>query len=273
MCPHMRKVPASQGIQWIVTALRLFGRHFTVFFLLGLLLVLISQIPFLGSIVALLLGPALLAGIVYAAAQAAQGARPGPGMLFKAFDGSHRLSSLVVLCLPAIGLLLLLAFAASGVVFAAIGNDPAKLQALQSDPAAMRMLLSAHLLPLLVIALAAGLLNSALTFFAVPQVMLRQQGGFAAMGQSLRAAWHNLGALALMLLGLIALGLLVSVLLTVLIAAGAALGAWWRLAWMLLLLALGYSYTALLMYVAWRDVFADALSPPPSATGMVHAEM
>ncbi|MCK9366619.1 MAG: hypothetical protein M0P72_05675 [Metallibacterium scheffleri] len=269
----MRKVPASQGIQWITTALRLFGRHFTVFFMLGLLLVLISQIPYLGTIVILLLGPALLAGIVYAAAQAAQGARPGPGMLFKGFDGSHRLPSLVALCLPSIGLLLLIVIAFSGVMLSAVGHDPAKLQAMQSDPAAMLALLRTHAVPLLVIVLAGALLNTALTLFAVPQVMLRQQGGFAAMGQSLRAVWHNLGALALMMLGLIALALLVSLLLTVLIAAGAALGAWWRLALLVLFMALSYSYSAVLMFVAWRDVFADAAPPPPGATGMMHAEM
>ncbi|WP_298191852.1 BPSS1780 family membrane protein [Metallibacterium sp.] len=269
----MRKVPALQGMQWIATALRLFGRHFTVFFMLGLLLVLISQIPYLGTIVILLLGPALLAGIVHAAAQAAQGTRPGPGMLFKGFDGSHHLPSLVALCLPSIGWFLLIAIAFSGVMLSAVGHDPAKLQALQSDPTAMLALLRTHALPLLVIVLAGALLNTALTFFAVPQVILRQQGGFAAMGQSLRAVWRNLGALALMLLGLIALALAISVLLTALVAAGAALGGWWRLALMVLFMAISYSYSAVLMYVAWRDVFADAVPAPPSATGMVHAEM
>ena len=269
----MRKVPASQGIQWIATALRLFGRHFTGFFLLGLLWVLISQIPYLGTIVILLLGPALLAGIVHAAAQAAQGARPGPGMLFKGFDGSHRLSSLVALCLPSIGLLLLLVIAFSGALMGAVGDDPAKLQAMQADPTAMLALLRAHAVPPLVIGIGGALLSWALTFFAVPQVMLRQQGGFAAMGQSLRAVWHNLGALLLMLLGLVVLALLVSVAMSVLITLGAALGAWWRLALMVLYIALVYSYSAVLMFVAWRDVFADVAPPPPGATGMVHAEM
>ncbi|MHB1617182.1 MAG: BPSS1780 family membrane protein [Metallibacterium sp.] len=265
----MRKVTASQGIQWIATALRLFGRHFTVFFMLGLLLVLISQIPYLGTIVILLLGPALLAGIVYAAAQAAQGTRPGPGMLFKGFDGSHRLSSLVALCLPLIGLLLLIAIAFSGVMLSAVGDDPAKVQALQSDPTAMLALLRTHALPLLVIMLAGALLNTALTFFAVPQVILRQQGGFAAMGQSLRAAWHNLGALALMLVGWIAL-IVVAV---IVLIAFSPLGSWVRLVATVFFLALYYSYFAILMYVAWRDVFAEAVPPPPGATGMVHAEM
>ena len=265
----MRKVPASQGIQWIATALRLFGRHFTVFFMLGLLLVLISQIPYLGTIVILLLGPALLAGIVYAAAQAAQGTRPGPGMLFKGFDGSHRLSSLVALCLPSIGWFLLIVIAFSGVMLSAIGDDPAKVQALQSDPTAMLALLRTHALPLLVIMLAGALLNTALTFFAVPQVILRQQGGFAAMGQSLRAVWHNLGALALMLAGWIAL-IVVAV---IVLIAFSALGSWVRLVATVFFLALYCSYFAILMYVAWRDVFAEAVPAPPSATGMVHAEM
>ena len=265
----MRKVPASQGIQWIATALRLFGRHFTVFFMLGLLLVLISQIPYLGTIVILLLGPALLAGIVHAAAQAAQGTRPGPGMLFKGFDGSHRLPSLVALCLPSIGWFLLIAIAFSGVMLSAVGDDPAKVQALQSDPTAMLALLRTHALPLLVIMLAGALLNTALTFFAVPQVILRQQGGFAAMGQSLRAVWRNLGALALMLVGWIAL-IVVAV---IVLIAFSALGSWVRLVAIVFFLALYCSYSAILMYVAWRDVFADAVPAPPSATGMVHAEM
>ena len=117
------------------------------------------------------------------------------------------------------------------------------------------------------------MLNFALTFFAVPQVMLRQQGGFAAMGQSLRAVGRNWAALLLMLLGLIGLGVVASLALQIIFLGGGGLGGWWRLLALLVMLALMYSYTAVLMYVAWCDVFGDAPAAAGSAPGEVHAEM
>ena len=270
----MHKVPAAQGIHWGVTALRLLGRHFALLFMLGLLLVLLTQIPFLGSFIGLFLGPALLGGIVWAAQQRQMmhGSSIGFGALFKAFDGSRRLPSLVALCLPAIGLVLLLIIAASGILAGSVGGDPAKLEIMQNNPALLLAALGAHWRPLLTILLLGALLNFALTFFAVPQVMLRQQGGFAAMGQSLRAVAHNWTALLLMLLGLLGLGAVASLALQI-IFLGGGLGGWWRLLAVLVLLALIYSYSAVLMYVAWRDVFGDEPAAADSAPGEVHAEM
>ncbi|WP_298150717.1 BPSS1780 family membrane protein [Metallibacterium sp.] len=271
----MHKVPAAQGIHWVVTALRLFGRHFALLFMLGLLLVLLTQIPFLGSFIGLFLGPALLGGIVWATQQRQMtgGRSIGIGALFKAFDGSQRLPSLIALCLPAIGLFLLLIIAASGILAGSVGGDPAKLEIMQNNPALLLAALRGHLLPLLTILLLGALLNFALTFFAVPQVMLRQQGGFAAMGQSLRAVGRNWAALLLMLLGLIGLGVVASLALQIIFLGGGGLGGWWRLLALLVMLALMYSYSAVLMYVAWCDVFGDAPAAAGSAPGEVHAEM
>jgi len=270
----MHKVPAAQGIHWVVTALRLLGRHFALLFTLGLLLVLLTQIPFLGSFIGLFLGPALLGGIVWATQQRQMtgGRSIGIGALFKAFDGSQRLSSLIALCLPAIGLFLLLIITASGILAGSVGGDPAKLEIMQNNPTLLLAALRGHLLPLLTILLLGALLNFALTFFAVPQVMLRQQGGFAAMRQSLRAVGHNWAALLLMLLGLIGLGVVASLALQI-IFLGGGLGGWWRLLTLLVMLALMYSYSAVLMYVAWCDVFGDAPAAVGSAPGEVHAEM
>lgn len=271
----MHKVPAAQGIHWVVTALRLLGRHFALLFTLGLLLVLLTQIPFLGSFIGLFLGPALLGGIVWATQQRQMpgGRNIGIGALFKAFDGSQRLPSLIALCLPAIGMLLLLIIAASGILAGSVGGNPAKLEIMQNNPALPLAALRGHLLPLLTILLLGALLNFALTFFAVPQVMLRQQGGFAAMGQSLRAVGRNWAALLLMLLGLIGLGVVARLALQIIFLGGGGLGGWWRLLALLVMLALMYSYTAVLMYVAWCDVFGDAPAAAGSAPGEVHAEM
>ncbi len=271
----MRKVAAPQGFHWLAQALRLTARGWTSLLPIGLLMVLITQIPWLGTVVALLLGPALLGGLVWAVAQTVHGVRPGPGALFKAFDGSHRLPALVALCVPSLGLLLLLTIAMMGILGGAAGGDPARLEALQRNPVALLQLLRGHLGPLLAIGLAGGLLSWALTFFALPQVMLRQAGGFAAMGQSLRAALRNAGALLLLLLGLLGLAMLAGLVLQVLLLAGSAFGVWWRLLVWLLFIALLYAFTAALMYVAWRDVFDDAapMQAQAPAAGEVHAEM
>lgn len=270
----MRKVPASQGLQWVITALRLFGRHFAVFFLMGLVVMMLGQIPFLGSFIMLLLGPALAAGIVFAADQSTRGTPPRIGMLFKAFDGSHRLPSLIALCLPPLGLAVMLVFVAMGAMMSVTGGDPAKLQSLQSDPTALVEAFRSHLGAFLVILVAGGMLNLALTLFAAPMVMLRQQGGFSSMGQSLRAVKANLGAFAALIAGLLVLSMIAGIALVLLAMLGRSLGSWLPLALYLFLMVLSVVFSALLMYAAWRDVFDDGASPPPAETGtVVHAEM
>lgn len=270
---NMRKVPASQGLQWIATALRLFGRHFAVFFLMGIVIMMLGQIPYLGSFIVLLLGPALTAGIVFAADQSVRGTPPRIGMLFKAFDGSHQLASFVALCLPTLALMLMLGFIAAGALMAVSGGDPAKIQSLQSDPAALIEALRTHLGAFIVVLVAGGLLNLALTLFAAPLVMLRQQGGFSAMSQSLRTVTGNLGAFAMLIVGLMVLSLLAGTVLILLATLGRTLGTWLPLVLYLFLMVLSVVFSALLMYVAWRDVFDDGSKPLEEASMVVHAEM
>ncbi len=273
----MRTVPAMNGLQWIVDALRLFLRGGGVLLVQAMLLLLLTQIPLLGFFISLLLSPALLAGMIASAAQLAQGQRPGIGGLFRAFDGKHRLPGLIALCLPGIVLGLLFVIALSVVLLHATGGDPAAVEALQANPKALFALLAAHAGALLLLAFVLLLLGMALTFFAAAQVMLAGQGGFAAMGQSVRAVLRNVLALLLMLIALMVLGVIGGLLFAVLVRLGAGFGAWWQVLWTLVLFVLGYAYSATLMYVAWRDVFGAGMQAQfggaSSDTQQVHAEM
>ena len=270
----MRTVPAVQGVQWAIAALRILARHFGLLITLALLLVLLTQIPLLGGLISLLFGPALLGGMVWAVHQIQNGRRPGLGALFKAFDGTHSISSLVALCLPSLGMLLLLAFAVGGIVVSSVGGDPAKIQAMRQDPIMLLAALRGHLLPLAILVVLGSLLNSALTFFAVPQVMLRNQTGWMGMRQSLAAAWSNWRALLLLVGAVFGLVFATVLALQLLLIAGGSLGAWWRDLWLLLLVATLYAYSAVLMYVAWHDVLDESPTGPALTTSSeIHAEM
>ncbi len=270
----MRTYPAVQGFHWAITALRILARNFRVLILLALLLVLLTQIPLLGGLISVLLGPAMLGGMVWAVQQIQNGRRPGLGALFKAFDGTHSIGNLVVLCLPSLGVLVLLVFAVSGIFVSSVGGDPAKIDAMRQDPIMLLAALRGHLLPLALIAVFGSLLNFTLTFFAVPQVMLRNQTGWMGMLQSLRAARINWSALLVLVCAVFGLIFVTVLALQLVLLAGGSLGAWWRELWMLLLIAALYAYGAVLTYVAWHDVLDESPTEPALTTSSeIHAEM
>lgn len=273
----MRKVTVDHAPHWIGFAFHTIRRHPGVFLGMGLIQALIGQIPIIGGVVMLLLGFALTAGAVYAAREADLGRTPQIGQLFKAFDGEIPLGRFVALCLPAVGIGLVLMIVLVIVVIGAVGGDAARLQDLQRDPQAMLALFKGHLLTLFVLVCIGLMLNALLTFSAVPRVLFDQRGAFEAMGDSLMANWRSLGAFLLtgvlvFLCGLVAslaVGLVVFLPLKLLLSGHEQL----TLTAMLVALgALSNAFGGPLMYAAWKDLFADA-APASGMPAVVEAAM
>src|SRR5688572_14934560 len=110
-----RTVEAGRGVAWMTEAIQLVMKAPAVFLVQALIVAVISVIPVLGQLAMLVLGPALLAGMVWSMREADQGREPQIPQLFEGFTREGRIGGLIALCLPAIagGL----AFLVLGVVF------------------------------------------------------------------------------------------------------------------------------------------------------------
>lgn len=251
---------AGSGWTWVQQALALIKRWPQVFLLMGLILGVIAAVPFLGGLVVLILGPALIGGTVYAAQQADRGQTPAVGQLFQAFQDGDRIGSMVALCLPVIvasvvaGILVFI-FA----VGAAVGGGLTAASA--SNPAVLFGALGAGALILIPIVIIIMLVAWALVFFAIPRVLLDRVGAFEAMKESLGAARANMGAFLVAVL-IIGVGFWLLALILGLL----------HLGWIGQILAVAAMYSVLgpTMYYGYRAVFgsaaagaAETTAPPP----------
>ena len=114
---HLKHVPASTGIQWVKRGIQTFFRQpFAIsglFFMFMAGLSLMSVVPFLGSLVAIVITPAATLGLMAASRKADQGEFPMPSTLITAFrqGTSHSRNMLMLGGLYATSLLLLVAVA------------------------------------------------------------------------------------------------------------------------------------------------------------------
>lgn len=202
---------AGNGWTWISKAIDLNKKQPAVFPVMGLILAAIANVPFIGGLVILILGPALIGGTMYAAHLASTGGQPAIGNLFQGFQDGDRVGSMVALCLPAVVAILVI-----GVLFfifavgAAVGGGFSAAEA--GNPMALLAAMGMSAVIFAPIAIALMLVAWAMTYFAIPRVLLDGEGAFDAMKQSFAAAKSNAGAflvaLLLIMLGAIVLSLL-----------------------------------------------------------------
>lgn len=217
----MRKVGSDKSGQWIGEAFGLLRRHPGPFLAMGLVYTLISQLPVLGFLVTLLLGPALIGGMLYAAGQAAAGHTPRVGQMFRAFQEGDRIASFMALCLPFIALfvvmvaLLLPAFPAiaealRGQTASGVPTDAGVKQMLDaltplvtSHPGAFALWMVAYVV--------LAFVTSMLTFLAPARIMFERRRAFTAMRESFLACRTNFAAYFLLavLLFLLSLGMMI----------------------------------------------------------------
>lgn len=265
----MRKVPAAAAMAWLRFGLDMLRRYPGAFLGMGVVVVILGQIPLAGTLIALLLGPSLTAGVAYAAREADAGRTPRLGQLFEAFTGDKPLGSLVALCLPTIGLIVALILLLVFVLLGATGGDPQQLQAMTATPEALLAVLRGHLGVLLLLVLIAAVLQTMLVFFAVPRVMFDRRGAFGAMADSVRASARNAGALLSLVFVLFALGIVAAAVVAVLVYLPLALlhvaGAWAQTILVMVLGTFANALGGLVTYAAWRDVFGEMPADPVAA--------
>lgn len=206
------RVDAGRGWGWIVEGWQLFIQAPGIWMVMMLLYLGISMvlsfIPFAGTLAHALLNPLLIGGMLYGAAAQARGERLEIGHLFRGFQDQERMGPLIVLGAISvagyllIGLVILLfvgGSVATGVVLdnAGMGISPEAIGGL---------FIGAGLIVVLIV-LTIGFLITMALFYGVPLVMLTGQNAWPAAQDSIAACWINM--LPMLVLGLIYLVLIV----------------------------------------------------------------
>ena len=265
-----RTVPAANGITWLTGAVQLVLKNPAAFLLMGLVVTVIGTLPILGSMVLAVISPALYAGIAWAARAQARGETAELAHLFQGFKEEGRIGPLLILCLPGVvaGFIAVVLIAIwIGVALAGAGAS-----ALLERPEALLGAAGVGALVLGLVVVALMILVFAVTFFAIPEVIFGERDAFAAMRRSLHASRGSLGAILLYLLVLVSAAILAMAVLSIISS------------------LLGQFVTSILitpiagasMYLAWKDVCADAITreapalpptepsdPPQDGGGMI----
>ncbi len=253
-----RSVSADHGFRWLIESARLLAANPAPFLAMGATVALLAMLPLLGGLLLFVFGPALNAGIVTAAKSQAAGRPARYEHLFAGFTTPGKLPRLVALCLPWIAMLiaLFMVLILLGVALAVFGVGGGDIESWASDGPPGPVL--AIMLLLLLVGM---LVPYALTFFAMPRVMLTDTAPLAAMRDSIEACITNIGAFIVFLLTLFAVAIAFAPLLALL---PLRLGE-------LLLMAFTVPWVAGALWLAYRDVFRDDITQelppaPPSIT-------
>jgi hypothetical protein len=193
-------VPAKQGLVWVKLGIKTFWRQplaFTgLFFLFMAWVSLLSMVPVLGAVMALLILPAATLGLMVASEQASGGKFPMPTVLMVAFRaGQQRLKAMLVLgALYAVSFLAVMALTTlvDGGSFAKVylGNSPMTPELVEASDFQMAIWLSTALyIPMSMMFWHAPAL---VHWYGIPPVK--------SMFFSAVACWRNLGAFAVYLL-------------------------------------------------------------------------
>ncbi|HET7268331.1 MAG TPA: BPSS1780 family membrane protein [Oleiagrimonas sp.] len=263
-----RKIGATQGWHWFVSALDLVRRQPATFLCMGLFVACVdSLLPYIGPLAVLIMGPAFLAGMCVAANTIARQQPPAFAQVFALLAQPGRRGEALKLCIP----LVLGKFAAAMILGVALTNqlarkgiDVATLQG-QRDKL-MTLLISEAMVPWFVVALVVVVFTWTFTALAIPRVAFSREPAFTAMGESFRLVWRHIPAWFVA-----GLALCVCV-----VAVGMVL----LLTRFMLLVQVGFFttlYTVLgpMLYIAWRDLGGHPPSgdpdQPPPPSGVLEA--
>jgi uncharacterized membrane protein len=203
----IRRVDAGQGIVWVQTGWTGFMRLPGLWVLLTLaflaIVVILSLIPYVGSLIVALIGPVLGAGALEAARRTSRGEDFAVGILFEPFSRNAALNNLLVLGAVSLGVNALIM--GIGAVF--IGGSMLSMGMMHGEDGALVGLGLGALISFPLMLTLHALLSAAL-FFAVPLVMEGREPPLQAMQASLRACWVNWAALLLFSIVVTILGVL-----------------------------------------------------------------
>lgn len=255
-----RTVEAGRGVAWLTEAVQLVMKAPAVFLVQALIVAVISVIPVLGQLAMLVLGPALLAGMVWSMREADQGREPQIPQLFEGFTREGRIGGLIALCLPAIagGLLIFVLgfiFVGGALLGTALGGG---------TDAAAALGFGGGMLLFVATMLLVGLAIYSMIVFAIPRVMFEGAEPFDAMKQSIGASLANIVPLLVFSVIFFFAAMIVMLVLSIIPVLGTIV------AYLAIHAALAGA-----VYIAYKDVFgAGALvetvivppSPPPAET-------
>lgn len=278
---EVRKVRPSAGAEWLLGGFALLKRSPLGLGLLGAIFGVLAgtasimatrgtQLFALAELAMLLLGPLLVAGMVYAAREVDQGRAATPGQLLQGLR-EGKAPRLLATLLPQIAAALLIAL----LVVLVIGPHDLQqmVQALEKlqgqanpDPALVRQIPAGRLLLLIVVAIVIGVGAGFFTFLAVPDMMFTPHGAFAAMGRSFRACVNNVPALIVfyLLLMVSALALWIAVAVVALIVRLVAGDQAMQVVAQLLLMAVLMPVVTGAMYHAWKSMLGDGPAAIPT---------
>ncbi len=134
-----KNLSAGAGVHWFSCGWYLFKQDFgtwlIMFIFLIVLSILLSFIPFIGSLSLMIISPALMAGFMFAASELDNGNKIEIGYLFQGFRDKERMNKLLILG----GIYLLAQVLLLGVMVALVGGSAwmSSSQAANIDPAAM----------------------------------------------------------------------------------------------------------------------------------------
>ena len=206
------RVDAGRCWSWIVEGWKLFAQAPGIWILLLLIyltiLVVLSLIPFVGTLTHVLLNPLLIGGMLYGAAAQARGKPLEIAHLFQGFQDPERMGQLVVIgtisvaCYMLIKLVVLVLLGGGALTGVALDTMETNI-----TPNAIGVLFIGACLIMLLIAITVGMLTTMALFYGIPLVILGGQNAWPAAQDSVTACWINM--LPMLVLGLIYLVLIV----------------------------------------------------------------
>ncbi|GEM_PF-4128896 len=249
----VKLVPMSRGALWIALGCRSVARNPTMWFVLAtgctVLFLILSQFGLGGALVAWLISPVFMGGLLYAARENEDGHPMQPAYLVYGFRDNGILWKLVALG----GMLLVMLVVSLAVGVAFIGEANLRRMELGSpDPLSLDDIKGPVLIGLMLIMLV-QLVVSAAVAYAVPLIMFDKVSAGRAMWASLTACVRN--ALPLLLFSVIYFLLLIAIslpLLLICVALFSAVGLFWFpiiLGWLLL------PPSVAMLYASYRDCF------------------
>lgn len=274
-----RKLPFSAGAEWLLGGFGLLRRSPLGLGLLGAIFGALSAVAALAgsgspalaaplNLLVLLLGPILMGGMAWAAAQVDAGRKATPDQLLQGFRDGKALR-LLALLLPQVALLVV----AVVLLFVMVGTEQITALAAavesaqgqtQPDPKLFEGIAMGRIALWTLLLLALGVIASFFTFTAFADVMVGNRGAMDAMRRSLRACLRNVGALLLFFVLVIvaAVGISIAVQILAMIVRLIAGDAAMQMVMSVLLMAVLLPVVTGAMYLAWKQMLGDAPTAP-----------
>ena len=278
----IRKLPASAGAEWLLAGFALLRRSPLGLGLLGAIfgvLALSVNLALQGQqttlamvlqLVLLVIGPLLVAGMIYAAREVDEGRSASPVHLLRGIQegkAGRLLTTLLPQIVAAVAAIVLLILMVGPTQLQHLLATMAQLEGQPSpDPALVRDLPLGRLALWGLVAFAIGIAASFFTFTAIPEMMFGDRGAIDAMWQSFRACVRNLPAMlvfyVLLIIAAVAVNFAVLLVGAVVKLVGGVQAM--QVVTQLLVMAVLMPVVTGAMYRAWKDMQGarDAVPPP-----------